>query len=99
MRLLTLISLMVLLQGPLPQQRPSGSIEGTVTREGSNQPIRRARITLTRHVVRQPNTPAPPPAPAIAPLNTDDKGKYVFPNLEDGGKWVRRARLRTTLPG
>jgi hypothetical protein len=80
---------MVLLQGPLPQQRPSGSIEGTVTREGSNQPIRRARITLTRHVVRQPNTPAPPPAPAIAPLNTDDKGKYVFPNLEDGSYTLR----------
>lgn len=52
MKLLLLSPLAVLLLqaggNPLQQQKPTGSIEGTVTRAGSSQPIPNARITVTR---------------------------------------------------
>ena len=75
---------------PLQQQKPTGSIEGTVTRVGSTQPIANARVTVTR----RGGAPQPPPGvnapivvapgaagqrggPALSPIppaTTDDKG-------------------------
>src|SRR5881394_3005839 len=94
MTLFSLASLSVLLfqvaVNPLQQQRPQGSIEGTVT-QARGGPLAGARVTLTRRPT------APPQAnpggtvvlsrvatPAIAPATTDDRGKYSFQNLEDG---------------
>src|SRR6188474_1908344 len=98
MKLLLLASLAVfLLQvalGPAPQQRPQGSIEGTVTRQGSGQPVPAAQVRLTRRggpgqapgaaVVGQPNAAGARGAPApIAPVVTDDRGRFSFPSLEE----------------
>ena len=110
MNLLSLAPLAVLLLqvpvGPAPQQRPQGSIEGTVTRQGSGQPVPAAQVRLTRRggpgqapgpaVVVQPGGQIVPPpgqpnaagargAPAsIAPVVTDDRGRFSFPGLEEG---------------
>jgi len=99
MKLLSLAPLAVfLLQvalGPAPQQRPQGSIEGSVTRQGSGQPVPAAQVRLTRRggpgqapgpaVVGQPNAAGARGAPApIAPVVTDDRGRFSFPSLEEG---------------
>lgn len=42
---------------PLQQRRPTGSIEGTITRAGSTQPVANARVTVTRRGA----APQPPP--------------------------------------
>ncbi len=110
MNLLSLAPLAVLLLqvalGPAPQQRPQGSIEGTVTRQGSAQPVPAAQVRLTRRggpgqtpgpaVAVQPGGQIVPPpgqpnaagargAPApIAPVVTDDRGRFSFPGLEEG---------------
>jgi protocatechuate 3,4-dioxygenase beta subunit len=109
MKLLLLAPLAVVLFqaaiNPLQQQRPQGSIEGTVTRQGSAQPVTGARVTLTRRggpaqAPGQRGEPAGtvvqgaggqtitvggprPPAP-IAPVTTDDRGKFTFPALDEG---------------
>src|SRR6185369_8740011 len=97
MKLLSLAPLAVLLLqagvNPLQQQKPAGSIEGIVTRSGSNQPIPNARVTVTRRTV-PPAGPggAPPTAgrggvpalPPIPPVMTDDNGRYVVTGLENG---------------
>src|SRR4249920_3047412 len=97
MKLLSLAPLAVLLLqagvNPLQQQKPSGSIEGIVTRSGSNQPIPNARVTVTRRTA-PPAAPggavptagrgAVPALPPILPVMTDDNGKYVVAGLEDG---------------
>jgi hypothetical protein len=73
MHVLSLLSLSLLLL----QTKPTGSIEGTVTRAGSNQVISGARVTTIRRLT--PNPPA-----AIPPAITDASGKFVFSALEDG---------------
>jgi hypothetical protein len=85
---------------PLQQQKPTGSIEGTITRAGSTQPVANARVTVTRRGA----APQPPPGvnaptlvapgaagqrggPALPPIpaaTTDDKGRFVVAGLEDG---------------
>jgi hypothetical protein len=81
MKVLSLLSLAFLLlqtgANPHTQPKPTGSIEGTVTRAGSNQRIIGARVTMIRRLT--PNPPA-----AIPPAITDDTGKFVFSGLEDG---------------
>ncbi len=108
MKTLLFAALAVFLQqnnNPLQQQRPAqGSIEGTVTRQGSGQPVIGARVTVTRR-----GGPAQPALPAgaqlqvpvavnagargggaqIQPVMTDDKGKYVVPGLEDGAYTIQ----------
>jgi hypothetical protein len=99
MKLLLLAPLaVVLIQAainPLQQQRPQGSIEGTVTRQGSTLPVSGARVTLTRRggpTQGQAPGAAPvivagsrgtPPAP-IVPVTTDERGKFTFPALDEG---------------
>ncbi len=100
MKLLSLAPLALLLLqagvNPLQQQKPAGSIEGTVTRSGSNQPIPNARVTVTRRTA--PNTApggalptaptagrgAVPALPPIPPVMTDDNGRYAVTGLENG---------------
>ncbi len=84
-----LAALFVVLQ--LPNQPPSqarqdakASIEGYVVRAGTNEPISRARVTLTR-------TQAPGGVPvqfntstAIPPVTTDNQGHFALNNLDPG---------------
>src|SRR5262245_63150532 len=58
------------------QQTPqgTGAITGTVTIEGSNTPVRRARLNLTGAELRGRNISA----------TTDDRGNYIFQNLPAG---------------
>ena len=114
MKILSLAPLAVLLLqaaiNPLQQQRPQGSIEGTVTRLGTAQPVSGAQVRLTRRggpaqipgppgqgpgqvaVQIVPPTPGQPvpagargaPSPPIAPVITDDRGRFTFPGLEEG---------------
>ena len=100
MKIPLLASLAVLLiqagVNPLQQQKPTGSIEGTITRAGSSRPLANARVAVSR---RAPSPALPAgvnanvtaagarggPAPAsIPPATTDDKGKFVVSGLEDG---------------
>src|SRR5687767_14726808 len=92
MKILSFLSLAVLLiqagVNPLQQPRPTGSIEGTITRAGTSQPLANARVTVSRRAAAAPvavgaRGGAPAPAP-ITPVMTDDKGKFVVSGLEDG---------------
>jgi Carboxypeptidase regulatory-like domain len=86
MKLLCLAPLsMVLLQvalNPLQQQKPQGSLEGSVARLGPGQPIPGARVTITRR--GGPTAGAIPTAPATpgtttAPLVTSPAGARGTP--------------------
>ena len=81
MKLLSLLPLAVLLLqaggvNPLAQQRPTGTLEGTITRANSNQFLMGAHVTVIRRLI-------PNPA-AIPAATTDDRGKFVVSGLEDG---------------
>ena len=79
---------------PLQQQKATGSIEGTVTRAGTTQPVANARVTVTRR--GQPAVPPGINAPVVVagtqgssltpiqPVATDDRGRFVVDGLEDG---------------
>jgi hypothetical protein len=91
-------------QAPLQQQqqqRPLGSLEGTVTRLGTGQPVPNAQLRLTRRggpvqapVATGPAQIALPPGqafqggarglPPVAPVMTDDRGKFTFSGLDEG---------------
>jgi protocatechuate 3,4-dioxygenase beta subunit len=97
-------SIVLLLQipvGPAQQQTPKASIEGVVIRAGTGQPVSSARVTLTPQGRGGPvpvsdgnlqsaggrGTPiaaTPPPATA-----TDDRGKFIFQNLDAGSYTLR----------
>ncbi len=95
-----LVLLLMQTGAPPLSQKPTGSIEGVVTRSGSGQPIPNARVTVNRR--GQPSLPpvvnvsvavAPAAAgargsgPALPPIPatmTDDKGKFFVSGLEDG---------------
>jgi hypothetical protein len=86
--LLTSIASFVLLfqapANPLQPQRPQGSIEGTVTRLGSNQPVSNARITVSpRGAGAVAARGANPPAPT-KPVFTDGNGKFALAGLDEG---------------
>jgi hypothetical protein len=78
------------------QQPPKARIEGTIVRQGTGEPLARARVTLSRSglgrgaapVVVAPNAPGArgavtPPKP-IPPVVTDDQGKFSFQDLDEG---------------
>jgi hypothetical protein len=83
---------------PAPQQPVKARIEGAVVRLGTGEPVRGAKLTLTRGrggapanapvVVAAPRgaTPAAPAAPPAnpPPVVTDDLGKFSFPDLDEG---------------
>jgi len=89
--------LLLLLCGlPITAQQSSerGSIEGTVTRSGSGEPIPGARVTLGVTVATSPGSgaaTAPSPAQSATPLGsvspstvTDGQGKFSFRDLYPG---------------
>jgi hypothetical protein len=76
-------ALFLLLQAPTQQQSPKASIEGFVLRAGTNEPIRAARITLTRAAT--PGTVINiTPANAIPPVTSDSQGRFLATGLEAG---------------
>jgi hypothetical protein len=76
-------ALFLLLQAPAQQQTPKASIEGFVLRAGTNEPIRGARVTLTRAIT--PGTVINiTPANAIPPVTTDSQGRFFATGLEAG---------------
>jgi len=86
--------------GPAQQQAPKARIEGIVLRSGTGEAVTRARVTLTLNSPPRgatspatPNPATPPPAGArggvvpqktIAPVVTDDQGKFAFQDLDEG---------------
>ena len=80
---------------PIPQpQAPKGSIDGTVLRSASGEPLDRARVTLQR-IVPPPTGPVatpPTPPPAIAPVQTERDGKFSFKDLDAGQYRLRVQR-------
>ena len=62
MKLLSLLPLAVLLLqaggvNPLAQQRPTGTLEGTITRANSNQFLMGAHVTVIRRLLPNPTGP------------------------------------------
>ena len=97
MKLLLLLSLTVLLLqaggvNPLTQQKPTGSLEGTITRANSDQFLMGARVRVIRRLI--PNPAAIPAAEAT----TNDRGKFVVSGLEDG-VYTIHAEADGYLPG
>jgi hypothetical protein len=95
MKLLSLLSFAVLLLqvggvNPLTQAKPTGNLEGTITRANSNQVITGARVTVIRRLI-------PNPA-AIPAATTDGRGTFVVSGLEDG-VYTIQAEADGYLPG
>jgi protocatechuate 3,4-dioxygenase beta subunit len=79
------------------QQAPKTRIDGTVVRQGTGEPLARARVTLSRSslgrggasIAAAPTViagargavTAPKPIP---PVMTDDQGKFIFQDLDEG---------------
>ena len=83
-----------------PTQTPTGSIEGTVVRMGTTEPVRGADVELTR-IETVAVTPDPsarpladPPSAAIFRASTADDGKFLLKNIPEG-----RYRLVATRAG
>ncbi len=96
--------LMLLFQTPgNPAQQPrqqtaKASIEGSVLRSGSGEPLARAQVTLMRILPPppppRPGEPASPPTPApqIPAGMTEREGKFSFTDLEPGQYRLRVQR-------
>src|SRR5262245_61285696 len=98
---LALALVLFLLQVPgnpaATQQAGRASIEGTVTRSGSGEPLERVQVTLNR-ILPPPAPPAPgqaaapiTPPPPIAPVLTTNDGKFKF-EIEPGQYRLRVQR-------
>jgi len=68
---------------PLQQPRPQGSIEGTVTRLGSGQPVPNVRVTVSLRPAQAAARGATT-SPPTQPVFTDGKGKFVVAGLDEG---------------
>jgi hypothetical protein len=73
---MTLLSLALVLL----VQTPQVSIEGSVTRPGTSQPVPNVRVTVTRPAGARGAGSAP-----IPPVVTDEKGHFAVTGLNDGG--------------
>lgn len=77
-----------------PQQQPKARIEGAVLKLGTGEPVARARVTISRSGRGAAPVAAAPTAPGargvvtgpkpIAPVVTDDQGKFNFQELDEG---------------
>ena len=92
------VALVLLFQAPVPQvpqqQVAKGSIEGTVLRSITGEPLDRARVTLTRMLPPPtgPTTGPVTPLPQIVPIQTDKDGKFGFKELDPGQYRLRVQR-------
>jgi hypothetical protein len=77
-------------QSQQAQQPPKASIEGFVVRAGTNEPISRARITITR--TSSPQTPQPVASPNIPVVTTDSQGRFTVKDLDPGSYVLNAVR-------
>jgi sarcosine oxidase gamma subunit len=83
-------ALFVVLQNPIQQTAPQqtqpakSSIEGYVLRAGTNEPIGRARVTVTRSQVSGGVITPLTTSTSIPPVTTDNQGHFVLRNLDPG---------------
>jgi hypothetical protein len=92
------VLLFLFLQAPAnpAQQAPKASIEGSVLRSGTGEPVERARLALQR--ILSPQTAAGgvvvsvTPPPQILPIQTEKDGKFTFKDLEPGQYRLRVQR-------
>ena len=75
------------------QQSPKARIEGSIVRQGTGEPLAHARVTLSRARGAAPAVTAPTapgargaitPPKQIAPVITNDQGKFSFQDLDEG---------------
>ena len=92
--ILALIASVISLSGQAPQQAPQrpASLEGTTVKEGTNEPVPRARVTLVQADFRVQN---------VTPVTTlsDDAGRFAFTNVPAGPHILTATRdgyVRTT---
>ena len=81
------------------QQAPKARIEGSVVRQGTGEPLSRARVTLSRSgrgaapVAAAPTAPgargAVAPPKQIPPVVTNDQGKFTFQDLDEGSYTIQ----------
>jgi len=88
MSLVAIAALFVLLQQQQQtapsQQAPKASIEGFVVRAGTNEPIRSARITITRTATQGDAPIQLNPSNTIPPATTDAQGHFLITGLDAG---------------
>src|SRR5437762_4641956 len=83
-------------QNAPPPAKPT--IEGTVVRIGTGEPIPRASVTLIKVSAVAPALPqqpaqTPPPQPVLIPaVTTDEKGKFQIRDIDPGSYRVAAAR-------
>jgi hypothetical protein len=96
MSILRILIAALIAQLPTAPQAPAGSIEGIVVRIGTNEPVVRADVELTRVQAVEITGPAPAgaPSPAIFRASTGDDGKFSLKNIPEG-----RYRMVATRPG
>jgi hypothetical protein len=82
-----ILTLMFWLALGAAQQTATGSVEGTVLRTGTAEPIERVEVTLS------PGVPTP-----ITVL-TDKEGRFSFPNVAPGGYTINIHRDGYLVPG
>src|SRR5258706_15335669 len=74
-------ALLVFLQNPAQQK---ASVEGYVLRVGTNEPVARARVTITRSSGADAVPVQLNASSTIAPVTTDSQGHFLFPDLSPG---------------
>src|SRR5262247_787415 len=84
-------------QNPAAQQQPArATIEGMVVRAGTNEPLARAQITVTR-VVAPTVVPGQPGAPAV-PAAPGAPAGAARPNVPGGAAAPNAAPALPTVP-
>jgi hypothetical protein len=92
-----LMVFLALLQSAAPfqdqaAQNTTAAIEGFVVRAGTNEPIPRARLTITK-MTGPGGAPIPPgPRPTIPAVTTDSQGHFVLKDLDPGSYSVTAQR-------
>src|SRR5437016_3076114 len=84
------LPILLILQTPA-QQVPKATIEGVVMRVGTNEPVARARVSVTK-LAGPGAAPAQFNPSAIPPVMTDSQGRFMIPDLEPGSYQLNAAR-------
>ena len=84
------LPILLILQTPA-QQVPKATIEGVVMRVGTNEPVARARVSVTK-LAGPGAAPAQFNPSAIPPVMTDSQGRFIIADLEPGSYQLSAAR-------